>query len=239
VELRRTPSDLTEASAVGVGAFGGGGVTLQPPLIVQLTLNNITQMNNDVKRVSRLDQVRALSDPTRLRLLELFKERRLTTKQAAQILGHPPTRLYHHVNLLERLGFIRLVEERQNRGTVEKYFEAVARAFAVDPALFEGDSPRAQKARSLAANMLTTVLDRARMEAADSIAAGFIGADEREAPLVVHVRLTTTEKRIQQVKARMQRCLQDIRKKPAAKMIGETRTYTLLMGCYRVRTEAN
>ena len=209
-----------------------------PRLIVQLVLNNISAVNNDVKRVSRLDQVRALSDPTRLRLLELFKERPLTTKQAAQILGHPPTRLYHHVNLLERLGFIRLVEERPNRGTVERYFEAVARAFAVDPALFEGDSPRAQKARSLAANVLTTVLDRARMEAAESVAAGLVGADDREAPLIVHVHLTTTEKRIQHVKTRLQRCLHEIRRKPAAKTTGESRTYTLLMGCYRVRTEA-
>ena len=200
-------------------------------------LNNMATMNNDVKRVSRLDQVRALSDPTRLRLLELFKERRLTTKQAAQILGQPPTRLYHHVNLLERLGFIRLVEERPNRGTVEKYFEAVARAFAVDPALFEGDSPRAQKARSLAANMLMTVLDRARMEAAESIATGLVGADDREAPLVVHVQLTTTEKEIQHVKTRLQRCVHEIRKKPAPRASGELRTYTLLIGCYRVRTE--
>jgi DNA-binding transcriptional ArsR family regulator len=198
----------------------------------------MSAMNNDVKRVSRLDQVRALSDPTRLRLLELFKERRLTTKQAAQILGQPPTRLYHHVNLLERLGFIRLVEERPNRGTVERYFEAVARAFAVDPALFEGDSPRAQKARSLAANLLMTVLDRARMEAAESIATGLVGPDDREAPLVVHVHLTTTEKEIQHVKTRLQRCFQQIRKKPAPRTPGELRSYTLLMGCYRVRTES-
>jgi len=71
-----------------------------------------------------LEQVRALSHPLRLRLLELFKLQPRTAKQAAEVLGEPPTRLYHHVAALERAGLIRLRETRQNRGTTEKYYEA-------------------------------------------------------------------------------------------------------------------
>jgi len=67
-----------------------------------------------------LEQVRALSHPLRLRLLELFKLQPRTAKQAAEVLGEPPTRLYHHVAALERAGLIRLRETRQNRGTTEK-----------------------------------------------------------------------------------------------------------------------
>ena len=72
-----------------------------------------------------LEQVRALSHPLRLRLLELFAHEPRTTKQAAEVLGEPPTRLYHHVAALERAGLIRLRETRQNRGTTEKYYEVV------------------------------------------------------------------------------------------------------------------
>jgi DNA-binding transcriptional ArsR family regulator len=76
-----------------------------------------------------LEQMRALSHPLRLRLLELFAEHPRTTKQAAEALGESPTKLYHHVAALERAGLVRLRETRQNRGTTEKYFEATRSRF--------------------------------------------------------------------------------------------------------------
>lgn len=81
----------------------------------------------------RLDQVRVLAHPLRLRLYELFALAPRTTKQAALELGQPPTRLYHHVAALERVGLLRLRETRQNRGTTEKYFEAATDGLAAAP----------------------------------------------------------------------------------------------------------
>lgn len=77
---------------------------------------------------SQLAQMRALAHPLRLQLLELFAREPRTTKQAAQVLGQPPTRLYHHVAALERVGLVRLTRTRRNRGTIEKYFEGVVPA---------------------------------------------------------------------------------------------------------------
>jgi DNA-binding transcriptional ArsR family regulator len=70
-------------------------------------------------------EIRALAHPLRLRIMELFAEAPRTTKQVADILGEPPTRLYHHVAALDRAGLIRLKETRKNRGTTEKWFEAI------------------------------------------------------------------------------------------------------------------
>jgi DNA-binding transcriptional ArsR family regulator len=82
--------------------------------------------------LSDLDQVKVLADPLRIRILEeLCKEER-TTKQVAKLLGEKPTKLYHHVDALERVGLIRLARTRQNRGTMEKYYMAVARQFRAD-----------------------------------------------------------------------------------------------------------
>jgi DNA-binding transcriptional ArsR family regulator len=81
------------------------------------------------KEMAGLEQIRALSHPLRLRLLELFAECPRTTKQAAEALGEPTTKLYHHVAALERAGLVRLRETRQNRGTTEKYFEATKSRF--------------------------------------------------------------------------------------------------------------
>src|SRR5438874_8446382 len=71
-------------------------------------------------------EMRALAHPLRLRLLELFAEQPRTTKQVAELLGQPPTRLYHHVAALERAGLLVLKETRQNRGAVEKWYAGVA-----------------------------------------------------------------------------------------------------------------
>lgn len=88
-----------------------------------------------VYTVRRLDQLRLLASPLRLRLLEAFAAGPCTTKQAALVLKVNPTRLYHHARALERAGLIRLTGTRQNRGTTERYYLAVARQLAVDPSI--------------------------------------------------------------------------------------------------------
>src|SRR5262245_52885147 len=85
------------------------------------------------KEVHRLtvDQMKVLADPLRIRILEHFFEER-TTKQVAEILGLPPTRLYHHVAALERVGLIRLARTQQRRGALEKYYLPVAKTFSAE-----------------------------------------------------------------------------------------------------------
>src|ERR1044072_3070450 len=70
--------------------------------------------------------LRALAHPLRLRMMELFAESPKTTKQVAELLGQPTTRLHHNVAALERSGLLVLKETRQNRGTVEKWYAGVA-----------------------------------------------------------------------------------------------------------------
>ncbi len=88
--------------------------------------------------IRSLEQLKILSDPLRMRILEAFILTPGTTKQVAKSLGEPPTKLYHHVDALERAGLIELRSTRQNRGTLEKHFGAVAEAFRVDPDLLPG-----------------------------------------------------------------------------------------------------
>ena len=85
----------------------------------------------EIYTLKDLDQVKVLADPLRIRILEALLEER-TTKQVADLLGEKPTKLYHHVDALEKVGLIALSRTRQNRGTVEKYYLAVARTFRAD-----------------------------------------------------------------------------------------------------------
>ncbi|MFI2810547.1 MULTISPECIES: helix-turn-helix domain-containing protein [Microbulbifer] len=87
-----------------------------------------------------LEQVRLLAHPLRSRILMVFCGGEFTTKQVAENLGERPTKLYHHVEMLERAGLIRKTRNQQNRGTVEQYYEAIAKSFQVDPQLFSGEA---------------------------------------------------------------------------------------------------
>ena len=86
----------------------------------------------------------------------------MTTKQVAEALGEKPTRLYHHVDKLEKVGLIRLTHTRQNRGATEKYYETVARSFRAGAELFaEGDA--GDQAHALRP-MIHTVFDNTTAE---------------------------------------------------------------------------
>ena len=65
--------------------------------------------------LASLEQMKMLADPRRIRILELLCGEERTTKQVAEILGEPPTRLYHHVAALARVGLVRLTRTRQSR----------------------------------------------------------------------------------------------------------------------------
>jgi DNA-binding transcriptional ArsR family regulator len=97
-------------------------------------------------KINDLEQIKALSHPLRMRIIEtLAASEPMTTKQVADALGEKPTRLYHHVDKLLQAGLIRLTHTQQNRGTTEKYYEAIAKQFRAGPELFADDNPAAQK----------------------------------------------------------------------------------------------
>jgi DNA-binding transcriptional ArsR family regulator len=91
----------------------------------------------DIYMLRELGQIKAIADPLRLKILTALSEQSMTTKQVAEQLGENVNKLYHHVETLEEAGLIRLTHTKQNRGTLEKYFEAVAKHFTLSPVLFE------------------------------------------------------------------------------------------------------
>jgi DNA-binding transcriptional ArsR family regulator len=89
-----------------------------------------------------------------------------TTKQVAESLGEPATKLYHHVAALEKAGLVRLRETRPLRGTVEKYFEAVASRFEVADNVFSGGGG------PLRSSAVSALLDQTREGLERALAAG-------------------------------------------------------------------
>jgi len=155
-----------------------------------------------------LDQVRILAHPVRLKLLEAFAEPR-TTKQAAEALKMPATRLYHHVNALERVGLIRLKSTKPVRGTVEKYYESVAKRIMVGADLFGEKREQLQEA-------VASVIEEASTDLRDALERADATPDNLR-PLALRAMISASPAQIAALRKKMLELLQNFRKTPKGK----------------------
>jgi DNA-binding transcriptional ArsR family regulator len=85
----------------------------------------------DVLFVTELEQLRALGDERRTRIVTLLRERARSISELAELLGQPKGTVGHHVKVLERSGLIRVVRTRQVRAVTERYYGRAARLFVM------------------------------------------------------------------------------------------------------------
>jgi DNA-binding transcriptional ArsR family regulator len=131
----------------------------------------------EVRYIRDVETLRAISDATRMRILETMVQRRSpawSVKELAAALEMPPTRLYHHVELLLERDLIRATERRVVSGIIETRYNATALNFQLDRALFAGDPSAGLEALH---QTLVAVFDTARAEVELAIRLGAIKAD--------------------------------------------------------------
>ncbi len=97
----------------------------------------------EVLEFDDLTTMDVLSNPIRLRLLEVLSEP-ATVKEAAEELGVPATRLYHHVNQLLDHGLLVVVEERPKGAMTERVFGVGGRSIRPSAAFRERYGPEGQ-----------------------------------------------------------------------------------------------
>ena len=113
--------------------------------------------------ISDVETLKALSDPLRLRILELMVTRpdgAWTVKEMAVALEVPATRLYHHVELLQERDLIRAAEQRVVSGIIETRYQVSALSLRLDQALVRGAGPGQTAAR----DVITTIFDETRRD---------------------------------------------------------------------------
>lgn len=88
--------------------------------------------------VDDLDVLKAIAHNTRLDILQSLKHPK-TVKEIAQQLNIAATKLYYHVNLMEKHGLIQVVETNIVSGIIEKKYQVTARNYRLqDGLLTEG-----------------------------------------------------------------------------------------------------
>jgi DNA-binding transcriptional ArsR family regulator len=122
--------------------------------------------------ISDVEQLKAISDPFRLQLVEAMAEppaRTWTAKELAERLGTKQTKLYHHLNLLEERGFLRVAETRMVSGILEKRYEVVALSFRVERSLLASGADE-----NAFGGVLDAIFEKARIEILAGQRAGLI-----------------------------------------------------------------
>jgi len=113
-----------------------------------------------------LNQLKALSDPLRVRILQGFAGGSRTVREVASAIGTRQSRLYHHIAILEAAGLIEIVDTRSVRGTVEKHYRAAASRFEVDGSVFSGDEREGLEPDRV--RMVSSILSQVRVEILDA-----------------------------------------------------------------------
>ena len=128
--------------------------------------------------VNTAQQLKALGDPLRLRVLNIIRHRPATAKQLADQLKVSPGAMGHHLRVLQEAGLAQVVARRVQRGIVASYYTRTARIFEYDvPPELEGP---------VSVNL--EILTQARDELAEALA--YEGTDIVSSVGLPHARLS-------------------------------------------------
>lgn len=158
--------------------------------------------------IQDLETLRALSDPLRLRILEYLAQPQ-TAKTVAAKLAIGKTKLYYHLNLLEKHGIIRVVRTRVVSGIIEKSYQVTALRFRPAKALLSSSDEG--KDRSVA--IIDSILDATRIDLVHGLKTGTveIGTDTHLRKLLLgRVMLLLTPTQAASFMERLQALLEEM-----------------------------
>jgi DNA-binding transcriptional ArsR family regulator len=141
----------------------------------------------DIYIIEDLETLRVLADPLRTQIYEILLQGPASVGQVAERLGLAQGRLYYHVNMMEKLGIIRVVETRMVSNMVEKMYRAVAYNLEVAPDLLNFNT---EQGKQTVAEIITSSLDATREDLQRSIQARLFdldrGVEEKKRTVMVN-----------------------------------------------------
>ena len=143
-----------------------------------------------VMMVHDLETLKILADPLRNQILEVLAPEKLTINQMAEKLGLSPSKLYYHINLLEKYGLIREVDSIVKANIIEKVYWISAYECKMDDNLCNFSTPEGQQSVMTA---MVTPIDSTREDMLRSLEARATaldqGAEEHPRQVVIYREL--------------------------------------------------
>lgn len=96
---------------------------------------------DETRILSSIDEVKALSDPYRFRILNCLNDigGPATVKQIADKLGEVPAKVHYHIKKLESFDIVRLHHTEEVKGIIAKFYLATAKHFEIKCSDGQGD----------------------------------------------------------------------------------------------------
>lgn len=141
--------------------------------------NNVDLQPADRIVLESLDALKVYFDPMRQKIIHQMVSAPKTVQQIAEALSVPFTRLYYHINLLEKHNIIHVVDTRAMSGAVEeKYYQVAAYQFIVPRTMLSFSNPQYEESLNV---FLSAMLDETADDIRHSVQSGKIDM-ERESP---------------------------------------------------------
>jgi len=131
--------------------------------------------------IKDLEAARAIADPLRLQIIEVLLPHPLTVKQIAAKLGLSPSKLYYHVNTLEKHELIRMVDTTIHGNIIEKKYWVTAYNYTVDQDIYNFNVQETEGKENIISMALAT-LDTVREDFVRSIEARAYNLDHGAEP---------------------------------------------------------
>ncbi|TDM07013.1 ArsR/SmtB family transcription factor [Macrococcus lamae] len=91
----------------------------------------------DILVIDNLAQLKCVSDPFRIKLLELLSENEKTGQQLADELNIPRAKIHYHLRELEKYGIIEMVKTEQKHSIIQKFYSPTAKQLLPSPDLLK------------------------------------------------------------------------------------------------------
>jgi DNA-binding Lrp family transcriptional regulator len=98
-----------------------------------------------VMTIKDLETLKVVSDPFRVQILEILVSGPQSVNQVAEKMGLPPSKLYYHVNMLEKHGLIQVVDTTVHGNIIEKHYWISAYDLKMDNSLCSFGTPEGQE----------------------------------------------------------------------------------------------
>ena len=152
--------------------------------------------------INTREQVDALAGKMRMRILKAAAVPR-SVREIAETLNVPTTRLYYHVNKLEEVGFLDVVETRKSGARVENIYRVAAKSFRAGPDL----ANNVENAEDAAAALTGLVLDVTRVESEAALTHKLSGGDLKAD--LARAQGTLTPDQVEEIRTRMEAILKE------------------------------
>lgn len=131
----------------------------------------------DIMVLRDLEEIKAISHPYRLEILEAFDGEPLSAKQLSEILGEPHAKINYHIKNLVSVGILELVEEKVKSGIIEKYYLPKAKMIVIDKSILSSNN-----------DSLVQTLNQASISLFEKISEDFYRAAENNEIQSKHLR---------------------------------------------------